>query len=816
MANPSPFLRLPNRDGASQNGRYLTALDPSYVSVDERSLKDLAAFARAYAAELKYFDPENNKEANWSSFFGAIDLNKVVAFMEAPEKFNSTDYDLYRRPHFCLLLTFLKLLRHAQADLNRFTRRHLEFYYQEVLRLAPKKGLPDRVHVVVELVEGQRQFFLPSGTLLHAGSDSQESDLFYRTDRDLLASQAQVASLKTLFVAKKVINVREVHREGIEKKEPTSETFLAMIKLALGDPNLGDRLPPYPPPYDRTPDEPLFKELDSLLDFIQDKLFLSLPAFRELMQLKRKVDPPGTHDPRWVDVNKILEQAGKQRVSNFRLDASKPENFEPENFDRNLKAAAGLLEPPGELKTLFVGLPGVITIYDLNRQYLHPRSNIDPEVLKRIIVEKLRIDLGEFKTLMETVEDIYQDWRRVYDILRAAGREKDRKLATHQLVPMISDYLRAYVPGKFQKLVKDTLGDFTFPELSGAASLDDCYTRVLTLEHYFYISAEDFCFIRKIVAIRDGADIDLGAEDYNTDVRFSGKPSIARVQDDQVYGILEQAHKEKVYTKGRLDLKQKHISAGFTVAGFEALVKFALGHPAPGNDLPEGKDFLKLHIVNDEKYIRTELFLEPANFEYIKKVAQETKPDDEEWENVYIMLERAQRRKRGWKEPSASVEKWQNIYAAPNATQVESGKAKDPVTPRWRTFGGTKKENSGNLGFAVSSPLLALAEGARTIILKLQFRSNEFKSDQIRAALEPEKELAFRFLVSAAGKMVEIEKSKAKINVDDANLTVTLNLDDQVPSMAPLSTGPAWPVLQMLLKDIVEKGGTVTKLYPLF
>src|SRR5271166_3766668 len=542
MANPSPFLRLPNRDGASQNGRYLTALDPSYVSVDERSLKDLAAFARAYAAELKYFDPENNKEANWSSFFGAIDLNKVVAFMEAPEKFNSTDYDLYRRPHFCLLLTFLKLLRHAQAELNTFTRRHLEFYYQEVLRLAPKKGIPDRVHVVIELVEGQRQFFLPSGTLLYAGSDSRGSDLFYSTGRDLLASQAQVASLKNLFVAKKVIDIREVHREAVERNQSTSEAFLAMMRLALGDPDPGDKLPKYPPPYDRTPDEPLFKELDILLEYIQSQLFLSLPAFRSLMQLKQKVDPADTmtHDPRWDKVNAILEQAGKRRDQNFRFDAS-----EPGNFDKNLKAAAGL-GPSEDLKKLFVGLPDVVTIYDLNRQYLrHSQSNTDPEERKRIedvITEKLHIKLeapNEFTTLMETVDDIYQDWRRVYDILRAAGREKQRKVEAHQLVPAVSDYLRTYDPEKFQKLVKDMLGEISFPQLSGGpvASLDDCYARVLTLEHYFYISAEDFCFIREIVA----------------------QPSIA----DQVYGILEQVHKEKVYAKARLDqvygiLEQAH------------------------------------------------------------------------------------------------------------------------------------------------------------------------------------------------------------------------------------------------------------------
>jgi hypothetical protein len=797
MVDPSPFLRLPNRDGTSQSGRSLTALRPSYVGVDERSLKDLAAFVRAYAAELKYFDSQNNEAGNWSSFFGpdpdAMDLSELVAFTEAPETFNSTEYDLYRRPHFCLLLTFLKLLRHAQADLNSFTRRHLEFYYQEVLRLTPKKGLPDRVHVVVELVEGQRQFLLPSGTLLHAGSDSQGSDLFYSTDRDLLASQAQVASLKTLFVAKKVIDVREVHREGTEKKEPPRETFLAMMQLALGDPNPGDQLPPYPPPYTRRPDEPLFNELDTLLDFIQNQLFLSLPAFRALMQLKQKVDPPdtGTHDPRWITVNSILELAGKRRDSNFHFDAS-----EPENFDKNLKAAVGL-GPSGDLKSLFVGLPGVTTIYDLNLQYLrYSRSNRDPDLLKRIeavIVEKLHIDLGdpnEFTTLMGTVEDIYQDWRRVYDLLRAAGREKQRKIPGHQLVAVGSDYLRSYDRGKFQQLVKDTLGALQFPTLTGGSpiGLEDCYTRVQTLQRYFYLAAEDYCLIRNCLVRK-----------------------IAQAPADQLYRIFEQAHKEKVYTKTRGDLEDRRRSAGF-----EAMVKFALGDPSPGDDLPEGKDFLQLDKVNDALYIRDALFLEPLNFDYIKSVAQKATPGEEEWKQVYIMLERAQRRKRGWGEPRASIEKWQNVYAGADATRIDSGGAKDTVTPQWRTFGGPKAGDSATIGVALCSPLLMLAGGMRTITLTLQFRADEFNKDNgIKAALQQK---PLRFLLSAADKMVEVD---AECEVGDgASLIVTINLDEQAPPVVPLSAGSApqlpWPLLQVLLSDIVEDGKPVTKLYPPF
>ncbi len=49
------------RDGVSQAERQLAALSPDYVSVDERSTKDLLAFAKAYAADLNFFDMQNGQ-----------------------------------------------------------------------------------------------------------------------------------------------------------------------------------------------------------------------------------------------------------------------------------------------------------------------------------------------------------------------------------------------------------------------------------------------------------------------------------------------------------------------------------------------------------------------------------------------------------------------------------------------------------------------------------------------------------------------------------------------------------------------------------
>ena len=88
----------------------------------------------------------------------------------------------------------LELLQQARLQLNDLTRRHLEYYYREALRLTSRAGTPDRAHVLVKLSDDQDQFLLPAGTLLQAGEDSQGNDLYYRSDEDLLHQSLNVVT----------------------------------------------------------------------------------------------------------------------------------------------------------------------------------------------------------------------------------------------------------------------------------------------------------------------------------------------------------------------------------------------------------------------------------------------------------------------------------------------------------------------------------------------------------------------------------------------------------------------------------------------
>src|SRR5450755_3625564 len=73
MAGSLNELAQIGRDGTSQAARLLEALDPGYVSIDERSIEDLLSFVRQYAKELQYFDLTNQPAGDWSGFLGASD-----------------------------------------------------------------------------------------------------------------------------------------------------------------------------------------------------------------------------------------------------------------------------------------------------------------------------------------------------------------------------------------------------------------------------------------------------------------------------------------------------------------------------------------------------------------------------------------------------------------------------------------------------------------------------------------------------------------------------------------------------------------------
>lgn len=179
---------LISRDGTSQQQRILKALLPGYVAVDERNIEDLKSFVINYAKEIKFYNNKNEEDINWENFFESKTID---------EKNKLTD------PHYALFYTFLKLFKYAQNDLNKITKKHIDFFYRDVLQLEERKAVSDQAFIIFELAKHVSSFMIKKGTKLNAGKDAIGKELIYEVDKDFVINKAQVKELKSLFTDKK-------------------------------------------------------------------------------------------------------------------------------------------------------------------------------------------------------------------------------------------------------------------------------------------------------------------------------------------------------------------------------------------------------------------------------------------------------------------------------------------------------------------------------------------------------------------------------------------------------------------------------------
>ncbi|MBS1630595.1 MAG: baseplate J/gp47 family protein [Bacteroidetes bacterium] len=101
--------------------------------------------------------------------------------------------------HYALFLSFLHLFRKAQDQLNTFSGRHLNFYYQRVLRLEPRAARPNQVHILAGLAKGFNSYSLPKDTRFRAGKDSLGKELAYVLEEETVFNQAKVAHLMSVY-----------------------------------------------------------------------------------------------------------------------------------------------------------------------------------------------------------------------------------------------------------------------------------------------------------------------------------------------------------------------------------------------------------------------------------------------------------------------------------------------------------------------------------------------------------------------------------------------------------------------------------------
>jgi hypothetical protein len=240
MSNGTCIDKNPlQRDGTSQKQRMLEALDTNSVQLHAFSMKDWMHFAYEFAVQVNFFGTGSDTlpEGDWQNFF--IEESAIDDFL------NSEDRDQNTEPHMALFIAFLKLMAVSQEQLNGITKRHLDFYYHEVLQLNKKDFEADKVFVIFELAKNILEERVTEGTLLDAGKDKLKKSLQYSTDNEIVVNPATAVQFKSIFHQKdKSVRYADIANSldglgaPLDKDNP--------IWFAFGHDSTPDTYPPLP------------------------------------------------------------------------------------------------------------------------------------------------------------------------------------------------------------------------------------------------------------------------------------------------------------------------------------------------------------------------------------------------------------------------------------------------------------------------------------------------------------------------------------------------------------------------------------------
>ncbi|HYF32560.1 MAG TPA: hypothetical protein VD993_15655 [Chitinophagaceae bacterium] len=171
-------------------------LRPEDVLVVDRSLRPRRGRRRRLLGFLDAF------AAIWPSFIEGVKLLSSLADDSIEDSLfvQSDELKQQHAPHIALMVAFLKLFQHLQSDLNGFTRKHLDFFFKDVLRLVARPAVPDQAHIVFEIQKQLDSYLVKQGVQVKDAKDKNNQEIVFALDNEIVVNKAQVEEVKTLFL----------------------------------------------------------------------------------------------------------------------------------------------------------------------------------------------------------------------------------------------------------------------------------------------------------------------------------------------------------------------------------------------------------------------------------------------------------------------------------------------------------------------------------------------------------------------------------------------------------------------------------------
>lgn len=203
---------LINREGSDKHRRFPEALSPDSVKLNDFELKDWMQFAVRFAEKVNFFESTSSEipSGNWADFF--ITNSEINNFLKSVSTGNKIP------PHLALFVSFVGLLEYTQKRFNLLTKRHLGFYYEQVLQTKKLEATPDAVHLVFELAKNFVSEKVAIGTPVEAGKDVNGKKLIYKTTEEIIVNKARVAALKAVYLQPTLNSFKADDTAGEPKK----------------------------------------------------------------------------------------------------------------------------------------------------------------------------------------------------------------------------------------------------------------------------------------------------------------------------------------------------------------------------------------------------------------------------------------------------------------------------------------------------------------------------------------------------------------------------------------------------------------------
>ena len=242
MGNCKDIDDILRRNGTGQAERYIAQLDPASFQLNDLTIEDWILFTYNFAKHANYFDTQNNTTAqgDWQDFFNCFGIEETTIPFRTSKKYitykdrvtqtlEQVTKDGTLTPHLTLFVCFLHLMELSKERFNLLTKRHLDFYYNEILQVDKREPIPDKVHVIFELAKKSVEERVVESSELNAKQDSAGNPLIYATNEELIANQAKVSALKTVYndVAAKELKSSAVAntKDGFEEPLPEDKPY---------------------------------------------------------------------------------------------------------------------------------------------------------------------------------------------------------------------------------------------------------------------------------------------------------------------------------------------------------------------------------------------------------------------------------------------------------------------------------------------------------------------------------------------------------------------------------------------------------------